>query len=89
MNVLKKAIFAPLVFVAVAASVNVVAAPINHTIQLEAFVPTSDFYVLPADASWIGVTQKFIYSPMTKELTSLNKPFNVVHTAGSISAKLL
>lgn len=89
MNFLKKAIFAPLAFVAAAASVHAVAAPINHTIQLEAFIPTNSFYVLPSDSSWIGNTQKLSYNPVTQDLTSLNKTFDVVHTAGSITAKLL
>ena len=89
MKFLKKAILAPLAFVAAAASVHAVAAPINHTIQLEAFIPTSSFYVLPTDNSWIGITQKLSYSPITEELTSLNKTFDVIHTAGSITAKLL
>lgn len=89
MNFLKKAIFAPLAFVAAVASVHAVAAPINHTIQLEAFIPTSDFYVLPANPDWIGNTQTLSYSTVTRELTSLNKPFNVVSTGGYISGKLL
>lgn len=89
MTFLKKIAFAPIAFAAVFASVQAVAAPINYTIQLEAFVPTNDFYVLPSDTSWIGNTQTLNFNPVTKELTSLTKQFDVLHTAGAISAKLL
>lgn len=89
MNFLKKAILAPLAFVAAAASVHAVAAPINYNIQLEAFVPKDTFYVLPSDNTWIGDAQKLSYNPVTKDLTSLNKRFDVLNIAGSISAKLL
>jgi hypothetical protein len=41
------------------------------------------------DSSWIGNKQALSYSPITKKLTSLNKPFTVIHTAGSINATLL
>jgi hypothetical protein len=89
MNFLKKIALAPVAFAAVLASVHAVADPITHTIQLEAFVPTDDFYVLPVDSSWIGNKQVLSYSPNTKKLTSLNKPFTVLHTAGSVKATLL
>lgn len=89
MTFLKKTVLTPIAFAAVLASVQVVAAPINHTIQLEAVVPTSDFYVIPSDTSWIGNTQTLNYNPVTEELTSLTKQFDVKHTAGSITGKLL
>lgn len=89
MTFLNKIALAPIAFVAVLASVQAVAAPITHTIQLEAFVPTEDFYVLPVDSSWIGNKQILSYSPLTKKLTSLNKAFTAIHTAGSINATLL
>lgn len=72
-----------------AASLQAVADPMTHTISLEATVPTSDFYVLPKDTNWINQTQVLSYSPVTGNLTSLSKPFDVKNTAGSITGKLL
>ncbi|GGU64927.1 adhesin [Pseudomonas laurentiana] len=79
----------PFAFVAAAFSVQAVASPINHTIQLEAVVPTADFYVIPNDSSWIGNTQVLSYNPVNGELSSLVKQFDVLHTAGSIEGALL
>ncbi|TKK39234.1 hypothetical protein PflCFBP13517_23010 [Pseudomonas fluorescens] len=89
MTILKKTVLLPFAIVAAAISAQVMAAPINHTIQLEAVVPTADFYVLPSDTSWIGNTQTFNYNPTTETLTSLTKQFDVKHSAGSITGKLL
>jgi len=88
MTFLKKAALTPIAFAAVLASVQAVAAPINHTIQLEAFVPTSAFHVMPSDPSWIGNTQTLNYNTVTGELTSLTKQFDVKNIAGAISGKL-
>lgn len=89
MNFLKKAIFAPLAFVAAAASVQAVAAPMEHTIQLQATVPTEEFYVLPVENNWIGDVQILGYNPLTKELTSLSKQFYVLNSSGTVHGKLL
>jgi hypothetical protein len=72
-----------------AASFQAVAAPISHTITLEATVPTSDFYVLPKDSTWINQTQVLSYSPYTGDLSKLTKQFDVKNTAGAITGKLL
>ncbi|WLG29637.1 CS1 type fimbrial major subunit [Pseudomonas lurida] len=89
MTLLKKISIAPFAFAAVLASAHAVADPITHTIQLEAFVPTDDFYVLPVDSSWITNKQTLSYSTVTKKLTSLTKPFTVLNIAGPIKATLL
>lgn len=46
------------------------------------------FYVQPSDASWIGTRQVLAFNPLTGELGSLSKSFDVLHTAGSIKAQL-
>nr|WP_319527639.1 CS1 type fimbrial major subunit [Pseudomonas laurentiana] len=89
MTFLKKSVFMPFAFVAAAFSVQAVASPITHTVQLEAVVPTADFYVMPNDSSWIGNTQILSYNPVTGDLSSLLKQFDVVHSAGSIKGALL
>jgi hypothetical protein len=85
MTFMKTALFA----LVAAASLQAVAAPISHTISLEANVPTSDFYVLPKDSTWINQTQILAYSPYSGDLSSLTKQFDVKNTAGSITGKLL
>lgn len=85
MTFMKTALFA----VIAAASLQAVADPISHTISLEATVPTSDFYVLPKDATWINQTQVLSYNAATGNLSSLTKAFDVKNTAGSITGKLL
>ena len=71
------------------ASLQAVADPITHTISLEAVVPSSNFFVLPKDNSWISQTQVLSYSVYTGDLSTLTKQFDVRHTAGAISGKLL
>jgi hypothetical protein len=85
MTFLKTTLFA----VIAAASVQAVAAPVTHTITLEATVPSIEFHVLPKDPNWITQTQVLTYNPNTKELSSLTKQFDVKNTGGSITAKLL
>ncbi|MGY2313299.1 CS1 type fimbrial major subunit [Pseudomonas sp. SDO5522_S412] len=87
MAILKKTFFVPFSFVAVAASVQA-ADPIEHTIMLQATVPTSEFYVVPSDKDWIGTRQELGYNVITEELGNLRKSFDVKHIAGSITAQL-
>jgi hypothetical protein len=85
MTFLKTTLFA----VIAAASIQAMAAPISHTITLEASVPSSDFYVLPKDTSWITQTQVLSYNINTGALSSLTKQFDVKNSGGSITGKLL
>lgn len=86
MNFMKSALFA----VAAAASLQAFANdPVTHTISLEATVPSSDFFVLPKDNSWINTSQVLSYTASTGNLSSLSKQFEVKHTAGAIEGKLL
>lgn len=85
MTLMKSALFA----VIAAASLQAVADPVTQTIALEATVPTSDYYVLPKDNTWINQTQTLAYSMVTGKLAGLTKAFDVKNTAGSITAKLL
>ncbi|MEB5932393.1 fimbrial protein [Pseudomonas mosselii] len=88
MSSLKKFIVAPLAVFALSASVHSMAAPINHTIMLQATVPTKDFYVLPSDSTWIGNVQQLQYNAVTGDLSSLVKTFDVKNTAGNVTAQV-
>ena len=90
MIAMKKMILAPLAIAAVVGSMHAAAAdPFEHTIMLQATVPTNTFHVLPQDSSWIGNVQTLNYNAITQELSSLSKPFDVLHTTGAINAHLI
>ena len=88
MTFLKKTILAPFAVVALAVSVQAVAAPISHTIAVEAVIPTTAFHVLPV-GDWMSKTQVLNYNAITKELSSSVNQFSVVNTAGAISGQLI
>lgn len=69
-------------------SAHAVAAPMEHTIKLQASVPTATFIVLPSDPGWIGDVQVLPYNGFTGKLGSFSKPFNVKNTTGAINAHL-
>lgn len=85
---LKKTTVVPLVFSIVAVSTQVFADPVDHTVMLQATVPTTDFYVLPSESGWIGNVQELGYNANTSTLGSLKKSFDVKHSAGGITAQL-
>lgn len=86
MSTFKKAIGFPVVLAALTLSVQATATPMEHTIKLQASVPTSTFKVLPSDPSWIGNVQHLAYNTLTERLSNLSKPFDVLNTAGAINA---
>ncbi|NWD65968.1 CS1 type fimbrial major subunit [Pseudomonas sp. IPO3774] len=88
MTFLKKTTLASMAFATVLASVQAVANPTPHTIQLQAIVPTSTFHVLP-EGDWIGFPQVMRYNLITKDLSPVVKQFNVKNTLGAIDAKLV
>lgn len=61
---------------------------VEHQVQLIATVPTSSFYVLPADSGWIGLPQRMEWNLVQETLDRFRKPFDIKHTAGSIQARL-
>ena len=69
---------------------NAVAADtvVEHQVQLIATVPTSTFYVQPADAGWIGLPQRMEWNLVQETLDPMRKPFDIKHTSGSIQARL-
>ncbi|WP_263260647.1 fimbrial protein [Pseudomonas sp. RIT-PI-S] len=61
---------------------------VEHQVQLIATVPTSTFYVQPADSGWIGLPQRMEWNLVQETLDKFRKPFDIKHTAGSIQARL-
>jgi hypothetical protein len=88
MNALKKMMLAPIALIAIAAALPAVAAPIDHTIKLSAYVPTADFYVLPTQNNWIGDVQTLNYNVGTGDLSTVLKQFSVINTASAINGRL-
>ncbi len=88
MTLLKKTILAPFAVVALAVSVQAVAAPINHTIAVEATVPSSTFYV-NVDGDWDTKTQVLKYNMASDTFSPVSNNFKVKNTAGGINARLL
>ncbi|WP_314916029.1 CS1 type fimbrial major subunit [Pseudomonas helleri] len=88
MSMLKKTICVSIVTTAIILPAYVMAAPMEHTIKLQASVPTSTFTVLPSDPSWIGDVQNLAYNSYTGKLDSFSKPFDVKNTAGAVNAYL-
>lgn len=86
MNLLKKTLGLPLALAALTLSAQAMASQMEHTIKLQATVPTSTFKVLPSDPSWIGNVQILAYNILTEKLGNLSKPFDVRNTAGPINA---
>lgn len=88
MSMFKKTIGVSIALTALVSSVHVLATPMEHTIKLQASVPTSTFTVLPSDPTWIGNVQNLVYNGYTGKLESFSKPFDVKNTAGAVSAYL-
>ncbi len=66
--------------------------PIEHQVQLIASIPSTSFYVAPADSGWIGQAQLMEWTADTSatggKLTAINKAFDVKNSSGAISARL-
>lgn len=60
----------------------------KHTFEVSVTIPTSAFYVLPADPNWIHHEQRLPWNLVTSTLGSLRKSFDVKNEAGSIEARL-
>lgn len=88
MIMLKKTICVSVVTTALVLPVFVMAATLEHTIKLQASVPTSTFSVLPSDPTWIGDVQNLAYNGYTGKLDSFSKPFDVKNTSGAVNAYL-
>lgn len=88
MTLFDKAVGVSVVGAVFVLSAHAVAAPMEHTIKLQASVPTATFVVLPSDPGWIGDVQVLSYNSFTGKLGSFSKPFNVKNTTGAINAHL-
>ena len=67
--------------------------PIEVQVQLIASVPSTSFYVVPADTGWIGVPQRLEWTPdpvsaSGGKLSTLRKAFDVKNSSGAIAARL-
>ena len=67
--------------------------PIEVQVQLIASVPSTSFYVVPADTGWIGVPQRLEWTPDPVapgggKLSTLRKAFDVKNSSGAIAARL-
>ncbi len=73
---------------AVLGSAAAFAAIEKHTFEVSVSIPTSAFYVLPADPDWIHREQRLPWNLVTSTLGNLRKYFDVKNEAGSIEARL-
>jgi len=66
--------------------------PIEVQVQLVASIPSTSFYVAPADSGWIGVAQRMEWTsdPLSGygKLSTLRKAFDVKNSSGAIAARL-
>ena len=66
--------------------------PIEVQVQLVASIPSTSFYVVPADTGWIGVAQRMEWTPNVAtghgQLSPLRKAFDVRNSSGAIAAQL-
>lgn len=88
-----KSTLAITLFAALGATQASAADPIEVQVQLIASVPSTSFYVVPADTGWIGVAQRLEWTPNPLEsnkgkLSTLRKAFDVRNSSGAIAARL-
>lgn len=65
--------------------------PVEIQVQLVASVPSTAFYVVPAETGWIGVPQRMEWTPdpvLGGKLSTLRKAFDVKNSSGAIAARL-
>jgi hypothetical protein len=85
----KIAFAAPLAVLAFGSSLAFAADEARHSISLIANVPTDDFYAVPVDPNLTNRDQDMSYDPAVGTLRPVdNHFFDVLHTAGAVSAKL-
>ncbi|WP_160106726.1 CS1 type fimbrial major subunit [Pseudomonas izuensis] len=61
---------------------------ISETFDVSVTIPTAAFHVIPSDPDWIHLEQRLNWNPVTSELSSLRKQFDVKNENGAISARL-
>ena len=79
-------------FAALGATQVSAADPIEVQVQLVASIPSTSFYVVPAETGWIGVAQRMEWTPSATggggKLSSLRKAFDVKNSSGAIAARI-
>jgi len=66
--------------------------PVEVQVQLIATIPSTSFFVVPAETGWIGVAQRMEWTPSALsgrgKLSTLRKAFDVKNSSGAIAARL-
>ena len=78
-------------FAALGATQVSAADPIEVQVQLVASIPSTSFYVVPAQTGWIGVAQRMEWTPSATgpgKLSSLRKAFDVKNSSGALAARI-
>ena len=78
-------------FAALGATQVSAADPIEVQVQLVASIPSTSFFVVPAETGWIGVAQRMEWtaSPLGGgKLNPLRKAFDVKNSSGAIAARI-
>ena len=66
--------------------------PVEVQVQLIATIPSTSFFVVPAETGWIGVAQRMEWTPSALSgrgnLSTLRKAFDVKNSSGAIAARI-
>ena len=66
--------------------------PFEVQVQLIATIPSTSFFVVPAETGWIGVAQRMEWTPSALsgrgKLSTLRKAFDVKNSSGAIAARI-
>lgn len=66
--------------------------PVEVQVQLIATIPSTSFFVVPAETGWIGVAQRMEWTPSALsgrgKLSTLRKAFDVKNSSGAIAARI-
>ncbi|MHC8337752.1 CS1 type fimbrial major subunit [Pseudomonas sp. HLT2-19-2] len=60
----------------------------QHTFQLFLEVPNRSFYIMPTEPGWIHQLQRLDWNPVTSDLSTVRKYFDVRHESSAIQARL-
>ncbi|MHC8409788.1 CS1 type fimbrial major subunit [Pseudomonas sp. Hz4] len=60
----------------------------QHTFQLFLEVPTRAFYIVPTEPGWIHQPLRLEWNPVTSDLSTVRKYFDVRHASSAIQARL-
>jgi hypothetical protein len=85
----KIAFAAPMAVLALSSSMAFAATEARHSISLTAHVPSDDFYAVPVNPSLTNEDQDMSYDPAKDAMRAVEGHyFDILHTAGAVSARL-